>query len=217
MSGMDEFAPFQKRCASFVVRNITSDRQKTIKIFHYPIPYQQTRDLLAIPGVAENDIRASLLKGEIQHKFLAGDIELVHSDIDLLQFNVCEKEWLASLGFNVGLEIDCEQISDEALACIDGYVSGGSVNYRFREEIPLIGLKNNSNRIFYTPDKFINGSYFGNTFHIEIKHDGKALYENIDYTIGESGGPGTGYDTINLIKFSPTVKSTLFAWYAVKV
>src|SRR5574338_1584724 len=51
--------------------------KKVIFIFHYPINPGETRDLLAIPGVQEADIRASLLKGELRHKFLCGDIELV--------------------------------------------------------------------------------------------------------------------------------------------
>jgi hypothetical protein len=79
---MDQFAPFLKRNGSFVVRNITPDRQKTIKIFNYPILFNQTRDLLQIPGVSEQDLRASLLKGELRHKILAQDIVVVASDID---------------------------------------------------------------------------------------------------------------------------------------
>ncbi len=67
-----------------------------------------------IPGVSESDIRASLLKGELRHKFLAEDIELVFSDIDLLQFNDCHKDWLKSLGFGKGIEVGYDQL--------DGYV-----------------------------------------------------------------------------------------------
>lgn len=202
MSGMDEFAPYLKKNGCFIVRNVTPDRQKTIKIFHYPIPFNTTRDILQIPGVAEADIRASLLKGELRHKILAKDIVVECSDIDLLQFNDDQKKFLMDAGIINGLEVT-------------GAV--GTLNYQFRDEISLIGLKNGSNRTYYTPEKFINGSYFGNAFHIKVEHDGKTLFENIDYTIAESAGPGTGYDTINLLKFSPTVKSTLFAWYAVKV
>jgi hypothetical protein len=199
--GMDDFAPFLKKYGCFIVRNVTPDRQKTIQIFKYPILFNTTRDILQIPGVSEADIRASLLKGELRHKILAKDIIVECSDIDLLQFNDDQKAFLESAGIMNGLEV----------------AGTGSVNYQFKDEIPLIGMKNGVNKTFYTPDKFINGLYSGNAFHIEIKHNGKAIYENIDYTIGESGGPGTGYDTLNLIQFAPLVKSTLFAWYAVKV
>lgn len=205
----DEFAPYLKKFGCFTVLNISHlnqdhgpERKKVVKIFHYPINPGQTRDLLDIPGVAESDIRASLLKGEIRHKILAQDIIVVCSDIDLLQFNDDQKAFLQQAGIVKGLEVTA---------------AVGTLNYVFRDEIPLIGMKNGTNRVFFTPDKFINGLYSGNTFHIEVKHNGKAIYENIDYTIGESGGPGTGYDTITIHQFSPLAKSTLLSWYAVKV
>lgn len=209
---MDIFAPGYKKCTYFIVRNI-SPQNKTINIFNYPINMGCERDLLQIPGVAEDDIRAALLKGEIKHKFLAGDIELVYSDIDLLQFSECNLEFLQGLGFTTGLQIGYDQL--------DGYVQsligqgGVGVNYLWRENIKLIGLLNGSNRTFFTPDKFINGSFYGNIFNITITHNGKELYENIDFTIGESGGAGTGYDTINLISFTPNRHSLLFSTYAI--
>jgi hypothetical protein len=203
MSGFDDFAPFEKKYGCFIVRNITSDRQKTIKIFQYPIPFNKTRDLLEIPGVGEADIRASLLKGELQHKILCKDITVECSDIDLLQFNDDQKKFLEDAGIMKGLEVTAVVTT---------------LPYSWREEIALIGLRNGTNRTFYTPDKFLNGNFTtGDKFHIHIKHNGKDLYESIDYTIGESGGPGTGYDTINFISLTPTAHSLLFATYAVKV
>ena len=64
--GMNDFAPDLTINGCFLVRNICADHNKTIKIFNYPILFNQTRDLLNIPGVSESDIRASLLKGEIR-------------------------------------------------------------------------------------------------------------------------------------------------------
>lgn len=100
---MDQFAPFLKINGCFVVKNI-SPQIKTIKIFNYPILYQDTRDLLQIPGVAEADIRASLLKGELQHKIRAQDIVVICSDIDLLQFNTNQKIFLQNAGIVNGLD-----------------------------------------------------------------------------------------------------------------
>lgn len=240
MSSESEFAYSLKYNTHFIVRNITGtpasmlhlagenpnipppyqsglfyvSPQKTINIFHYPINAGGERDLLQIPGVQESDIRASLLKGELRHKFLCGDIELVSSNIDLLQFSDKQRDWLLGFGFTEGVQIGWDEL--------DGYVQGqieaggsGGVPYLWREKIPLIGMRNGTNRTFYTPDKFINGSYFGNSFQITVLHNGGNKYENIDYTIGESGGPGTGYDTINLISFTPNSHSLLFATYAI--
>jgi hypothetical protein len=209
--GMDDFAPGRKECGQFIVKNI-SPQKKTISIFNYPINLGCTRDLLEIPGVSEGDIKSALMKGQIRHKFKVGDIELVFSDIDLLQFNDCGIQYLEGYGFTTGVLVGYDQL--------DGYVqsllnASGGVGYLWREKIPLIGMRNGINRTFYTPDKFLNGSYLGNSFQITVLHNGGHKYENIDYTIAESGGPGTGYDTINLISFTPNTHSLLFATYAI--
>jgi hypothetical protein len=171
--------------------------------------------LLQIPGVQESDIRASLLKGELRHKFLCGDIALVSSNIDLLQFSDKQREFLKSFGFTEGIDIGVDELGDDTKAYIQSQTGG--VSYLWREEIPLIGLRNGTNRTFYTPEKFLNGlTPSGDQFHIHIKHNGKDLYEAIDYSIAESGGAGTGYDTINIFSFTPSNHSILFATYVVK-
>lgn len=100
---MDIFAPYLKINGCFIVQNI-SPQIKTINIFQYPINYMGTRDLLQIPGVAESDIRASLLKGELNHKIRANDITVICSDIDLLQFNANQKLFLQGAGIVNGLD-----------------------------------------------------------------------------------------------------------------
>ena len=102
--GMNDFAPYLKINGCFIVQNV-SPQVKTIKIFQYPINYGCTRDLLDIPGVAESDIRSSLLKGELQHKILAQDIRVICSDVDLLQFNGAQKAFLQGAGIVNGLDI----------------------------------------------------------------------------------------------------------------
>jgi hypothetical protein len=111
--GMDDFAPGKNECGQFIVRNI-SPQKKTINIFNYPINLGQTRDLLKIPGVSEGDIKSALMKGQIRHKFRVGDIELVYSDIDLLQFNDCGIQYLEGYGFTTGVQVGFDQL--------DGYV-----------------------------------------------------------------------------------------------
>lgn len=118
---MDNFAPYQKRNTSFIVQNIITDSNKTVRIFQYPIPVGKQRDLLDIPGVAESDIRASLLKGEIMHKLLAKEIKIVFSDIDLLQFNLSQKLFLQQSGVVNGYEVGSGQITSE----LDNRISDG--------------------------------------------------------------------------------------------
>jgi len=248
MSSESEFGYSLKYNTHFIVRNITGtpasmlhlqgdnpaipepyrsaihylSPKKAVSIFNYPINPGQTRDLLQIPGIQESDIRASLLKGVIRHKLLCGDIELVSSNIDLLQASPEQRDWLHSFGFDDGVMVKCDQLHEDVFTCIDGYITanhpggGGTLYYLWRQEIPLIGLRNGINRTFFTPDKFLNGlTLAGDRFHIQIKHNGKDLYEGIDYTISESSGPGTGYDTINMISLTPVGHSLLFATYAI--
>jgi hypothetical protein len=176
--GMDEFAPYLKLNGTFIVLN-QSPQVKTIKIFNYPIPYGQTRDLLQIPGVAEQDIRASLLKGELQHKILAQDIVIVSSDIDLLQFNDDQKQFLRNAGIVDGLQVT-------------------STNFAVlrKEDIQLMGNVDGINTVFSIP----SGTFIENpTYNIIVYKNGVKQVFADDYFIAESGGPGTGYDTVIMV------------------
>jgi len=119
--GNNSFAPGSHNPNCFIVKNITTE-PKTIMIFNYPINPGCTRDLLRIPGVAESDIRSALLKGEIKHKILTGDITVLCSDVDLLQFNNTQKAFLESAGIENGLEVGTGQITNELYELI---ISGG--------------------------------------------------------------------------------------------
>lgn len=197
----NSFATYSQNPNCFVVQNITTE-PKVVMIFNYPINPGATRDLMAIPGVSEGDIRVSLLKGELKNKILTKNIIILCSDIDLLQFNAEQKAFLQSAGVVDGLTASGG----------DGYTA-----YLWRQEENLIGMRNGINRTFYTAQPFLNGVYItGDQFHISIMHNGKGLYEGLDYTIAESGGPGTGYDTINLVSFTPNTHSILKCTYAVK-
>jgi hypothetical protein len=149
MSSESDFAYSLKYSTHFIIRNITGtpasqlhlqgdnpnipppyrstyfelSPKKVIFVFNYPINPGDIRDLLQIPGVQESDIRASLLKGVLRHKFLCGDIELVSSNVDLLQFSDKQRSWLLSYGFTEGVQIGWDEL--------DGYVqneiiTGGS-------------------------------------------------------------------------------------------
>lgn len=173
---MDEFAPYLKKNCSFIVKNTSPDNNKTIKIFNYPILFGQTRDLLQIPGVAEQDIRASLLKGELRHKILSQDIIITKSDIDLLQFNDDQKLFLRNAGVNIGLQI-----------------SASNMDVIRNEDIQLLGIVNDFNTVFQIPA----GTFIQNSvYKIIVYKNGVKQFFLDDYFIAESGGPGTGFDTV---------------------
>jgi len=91
---------------------------------------------------------------------------------------------------------------------------------RVRVGVSLVGPIDGVNRLFRTtPEHFIHDlSGTGRT--IELWHNGRRLTQTAvpnpalgDYTVGESGGVGTGFDTINLLTFAPVGRSSLLASY----
>lgn len=183
----------------FIVKNIASEG-KRIRIFQYPIRNGYERDLLAIPYVSEADIRHSLLKGELLTKFLANEITVTRSNIDLLQFDNTQKSFLESMGILNGLD-----------------VSSVSFPFLFKQGLSLIGTQDGVNRIFTTPNKFINGSISNNIFRISIRHNGRELVEGNDFITSESGGAGTGYDTVIFTNTLPDAESVVVVDYVIGV
>ncbi len=189
---------FPKQCPTvFVVKNIAANK-KRVRIFQQPILFGETRDLMETDWVSEADIRHSLLKGSLNVKLRAQEIIVVDSNIDLLQFDPCHKEFLESVGITEGLEVT---------------TGTATIPFLFKQGIELIGTKDGSNRVFTTPDDFINGIFGSNEFRILLRHNGRVLVLGIDYTVSESGGAGTGFDTITFTSFKPKAKSELFADY----
>ena len=188
----------------FVVKNI-AQRGKTVKLFQVPIKNNCEYDLLSLKYVSEADIRHSLLKGDLNIKIKTGEIIITHSNIDLLQFDDVQKTFLMNAGVVEGLSVD-------------GY-GGGSLPVVFKQAIHLNGTLDGINRIFTvpSPDKFVQGDLENSEFSIILMHNGKRLEEGIDYIVSESGGVGTGYDTVIFIAFAPTDRSRILADYVVKV
>ena len=66
---------------------------------------------------------------------------------------------------------------------------------RYRTGSGLIGVQNNTNVVFSIPngDKFTHNLPF---LTIQVFRNGQRLRIIDDYTISESGGSGSGYDTV---------------------
>lgn len=81
---------------------------------------------------------------------------------------------------------------------------------RFKVEVPLLGPKDHGNLVFTTPDKFLPTT-------VAVYFNGVRIRRGVgeDYLVSESGGPGTGYDTITLLEPSqaPYPTEQLFADY----
>jgi hypothetical protein len=90
---------------------------------------------------------------------------------------------------------------------------------KYKVGIRLIGGLVN-NRKFTTPDVFIHDPTNTGTT-IEVFHCGRRMLQSLtgdvregDYYVSESGGPGTGFDTINLLSFTPGSRSVLVSNYS---
>jgi len=78
---------------------------------------------------------------------------------------------------------------------------------RVRDGIPLQGTRDGSNPTFTTPEKFMQ-----NGIKIKVMKNGRRLLLDGDYILEESGGMGTGYDTIIFFK-PPRIFDNLEADY----
>jgi hypothetical protein len=91
-------------------------------------------------------------------------------------------------------------------------VAGGAgISARFRWSKALLGPKDGINLAFYTPEKFLQVEATA----IRVHRNGVLLEmgAGADYTIAESGGPGTGWDTVVLEAFPPRIWEKLTADY----
>jgi hypothetical protein len=171
----NSFAPntVEPGYGQFIVQNITTE-PKVVRIFNYPILPGGTRNLLAIPGVAESDIRVSLLKGEINVKLLAGEVIIIASDIDLLQFNLNQFTFLSSHGVATGMQVGILQQA-----------------FIWNEDVRLTGTVDGVNTVFTIPSGvFVYSGYY----KIIVYLNGVKQVLGNDFTISMS--TSLGYDTI---------------------
>jgi len=81
---------------------------------------------------------------------------------------------------------------------------------QIREQIPLVGIKDGSNRVFTLPEKAIHTPGTGPV--VKVYFDTRRLQTN-EMSVEESAGIGTGFDTIRVTAFAPKAISSLFADY----
>jgi len=203
---MSEFAIYSQNPLCFKVTNVNRDK-KIIKVFHYPLPYACTIDLMQKKGIAEQDIKTSLLKGELNFKIRVGDILIDCSDIDVLTFNAAQKSFLYSAGINIGVE-----------ATTSGGGGGSVLDYAFKQGMPLFGIKDGKNNLFQSQDHFIYGQWDNNFFRPQVFHNGRLLYDTLDYVVGQTSSLVYPYfNTIRFVTFTPSPKSNLLISYSIPV
>lgn len=188
-----DYSPFIGKNSSFIVKNIDPIKRK-IKVFGSPIPYNQTRDLLLIPGIGPSDIQDSLINGELQYKLNNKEIEIIFCDVDLLQFNSdqtsfmmengCNNCWTMTLADKQKLD-DIDQASKSYLNNISWYLSpatGSDTNSGIDQSHPLKTFLEFQNRII---------SQFGRAPNSITLHLMDNCFEDIGFSTDWMGGwPG---------------------------
>jgi len=69
---------------TFVVQNITT---RWINIFNNPVGPGAYIDLMKIRGISEEEIKSSLIKGELYYKFRTKSIKAFQSNVNLMSFD----------------------------------------------------------------------------------------------------------------------------------
>ena len=85
--------------ASFIVQN-NSSIKRTIKVFGVKLNPGQTLDLMRIPGVTEEDIRAELTKGGLKALFAGGTLAVVSSSINVSSASTAHQQFLYGIGLS---------------------------------------------------------------------------------------------------------------------
>lgn len=80
----------------------------------------------------------------------------------------------------------------------DGVKAAATLLGRFRWNKDLVGVKDGVNKVFTVPDPFFVQS---GEIVIRVDMNGQRLRLGAanDYTVSESGGVGTGYDTVTFV------------------
>ena len=89
--------------------------------------------------------------------------------------------------------------------------TGGVTIAQMRTFRALIGATNGVNTVFTTPEIFLHSP--PNT-EAKVYYNGQRVARAGDYTVSESGGIGTGFDTVTFL-FAPRFGDTLWADYLV--
>jgi len=85
---------------------------------------------------------------------------------------------------------------------------------KFREDRELVGVINGVNAVYSLPDGD-KAFYAEPGVKIKVLYNGQRMHEGAlnDFITSESGGPGSGYDTITFIDIKPVLGDVITADY----
>lgn len=159
---MNQFANRNnKTLLKFVIANVNYTK-KNIAIFGHSIRYGATLDLMKVRGISEDDIKDSLIKGDLRHKIDNKDIKVMISNIHLITFDPNFKAFLNANNMVVGTAVSGNLVITTGNAGIyncDVSVNIGDVVYLSSPDLidkadaddilkqPLIGIVQSKNSL----------------------------------------------------------------------
>lgn len=78
---------------------------------------------------------------------------------------------------------------------------------------PLAGALDKANRVFTTLESFLPDTFTLTHNGRRLERAGIPMPSSGDYHLSESGGAGSGFDTVTILRFSPSSRSKLYADY----
>ena len=101
----------------FVIQNITTNR--CLRIFDTNIEPGRKYNLMRVPGITEEDIRASIITGPLKGLLSSGLIKIVSSSVNFDSSDSAQNAFLSSVGINPGGSSNSGVANIAALAAIN--------------------------------------------------------------------------------------------------
>lgn len=111
---------------NFTIKNVSPSR-KTINLFGRRIKFGELVDLLAIPEISEDDIRSSLIKGELANKIRKNAIKIASTNINLIQFDSEQLAFINSASLS-GLDLLGTSANGNGNLALDNIAALSAVN-----------------------------------------------------------------------------------------
>ncbi len=135
---MSQFATDLNQGLSFIVRN-NAPQGKSLKIFNVAIGNNQTLDLMKIPGISEDDIKASLVKGELGKKLNSNYLKVVSSTLNFDSSDSTYTSLLTSYGLSASTGGSGEGLVAN-VAALTSIITSNEVDGAEREVSTLLQL-----------------------------------------------------------------------------
>lgn len=144
--------------------------------------------------------------------FDGNDVQLSDAVLGTFGFRFTHKTGILTIDGNANAFVQPFKVTAYRYIGPKGFIGTNLTEERVRENIPLVGTQNGVNLVFTIPDLAIHDPPRS---QVKVYRNGQRLLSGAvnDYVVSESGGVGTGYDTITFTSDPPILGENLWADY----